>query len=120
MTELVAYVIIALSLGVGVFAGWHVIKGYRFSNPLFWALGLVEVALIAALIGGSIALAHSSGDVQGVLFISYLVTALVVPPVAVIWGVTDQTKWGTGVVVIAMVTVSALLLRIQQIWELGQ
>ena len=95
-------------------------KGYRFSNPLFFAVGAVEVALIAALVGGSIALAGTGRDVPGVLFISYLITAIIVAPVAVLWGVTDTTRWGTGVVVIAMITVAALVLRIQQIWEFGR
>lgn len=119
MTPAIAYGIIILSLGVAVFAGWHVARGYRFSNPLFWALAVVELALVAALVGGCVALAGTGRSVDGVLFVSYLVTTLIVPPVAVLWGVTDTTRWSTGVVVIAMVTVAALILRVEQIWRIG-
>lgn len=73
--------------------------------------------LIALLVGGSIALASTSRDVDGVLFVSYLVTLVVIPPAAVLWGIAEKSRWGTGVVVIAMLTVAVLSVRLLGIWE---
>lgn len=116
MTALIAHSLSLAALAVAVFAGWHTAKGYRFSNPLLYAMGALEIALVAALVGGGIALARTDRDVEGVLFISYLLTVAVIPVAAVFWGIGDKTRWGTGVVAVALVTVSVLMIRILQIW----
>lgn len=117
MTDLVAYGIAILALGVGAFAAWHTVRRLELGNPLFYAVTLVEIALIALLIGSCIALGQTSRDVDGVLFVSYLVTLVVIPPAAVVWGIAEKSRWGTGVVVIAMITVAALSLRLLGIWK---
>lgn len=117
MTDLVAYGIAVLGLVVAAFAGWHTYRREAFSNPLFYAVAVLEAVLIALLIGGSIALGSTSRDVDGVLFISYLVTLAVIPPAAVLWGIAEKSRWGTGVVVIAMLTVSTLSVRLLGIWK---
>lgn len=117
VTDLVAYGIAILALMVAAFAGWHMYRRLDVGNPLFYAVCLVEIALLALLIGSSIALGQTSRDVNGVLFISYLVTMVVIPPAAVLWGIAEKSRWGTGVVVIAMITVAALSARLLGIWE---
>lgn len=117
MTDLVAYGIAILALGVAAFAGWHMYRRRDVDNPLFYAVCVVEIALIALLIGGSIALGQTSRDVDGVLFISYLVTLVVIPPAAVLWGIAEKSRWGTGVLVVSMLTVSALSVRLLGIWK---
>ncbi len=117
MNDLVAYGIAFLALGVAAFAAWHMYRRQEFSNPLFYAVGVLEIALLALLVGGSIALGSTSRDVDGVLFISYLVTMVVIPPAAVIWGIAEKSRWGTGVVVVAMLTVGALSVRLLGIWK---
>ncbi|MEJ7635626.1 hypothetical protein [Aeromicrobium sp.] len=117
MTDLVAYVVAITCVLVAGFAGWHTIRRLPFGNPLFYAVGVLEVVLIALLVGGSIALASTSRDVDGVLFVSYLVTLVVIPPAAVLWGIAEKSRWGTGVVVIAMLTVAVLSVRLLGIWE---
>lgn len=117
MTDLVAYGIAVLALAVGAFAAWHTYRRQDLGNPLFYAVSVVEIALIGLLIGSSIALGQTSRDVDGVLFISYLVTLVVIPPAAVLWGIAEKSRWGTGVVVIAMITVAALSVRLLGIWQ---
>lgn len=111
------YAICGLALAIAVYAGWHSWRGYRFSNPLFYSLALLEIALVAMTVGAIIAFRGRDHEVDGVLFFSYLATVVIVPPVAVGWGVIERSRWGTGVVAIAMLTVAALLLRLQGIWE---
>ncbi len=117
MTDLVAYGIAILALMVAAFAGWHMYRNLDVGNPLFYAVSVLEIALLGLLIGSSIALGQTSRDVNGVLFISYLVTMVVIPPAAVLWGIAEKSRWGTGVVVVAMLTVAALSARLLGIWK---
>lgn len=117
MTDLVAYGIAIVATVVAAYAGWHTYRRLAFSNPLFYVIGVLEMLLIAMLVGGSIALASTSRDVDGVLFVSYLVTIVVIPPAAVLWGIAEKSRWGTGVVVIAMLTIAVLTVRVLDIWK---
>ncbi|WP_133434170.1 hypothetical protein [Aeromicrobium phragmitis] len=117
MSALVVYATCAYALAVGAYAAWHSWRGYRFSNPLFYAIALLEVGLIAITVGSAMAYNGRDHEVDGILFFSYLATTLVIPPAAVFWGVVEKTRWGTGVVTIAMITVAALMLRLHGIWE---
>lgn len=117
MTDFVAYGIAAVALVVAAFAGWHTLRQQPFGNPLFYAVAVLELVLIGLLIGGSIVLGSTSREVDGVLFVSYLVTLVVIPPAAVLWGIAEKSRWGTGVVVIAMLTVAVLCVRLLGIWK---
>lgn len=116
MTDLVAYGVAGLAVVVAMFAGWHTYRRLEFSNPLFYAVAVLEIVLVGLLIGGSVALGSTSRDVDGVLFVSYLVTLVVIPPAAVIWGIAEKSRWGSGVVVVAMLTVAVLSVRALDIW----
>lgn len=117
MTATVAWVAGLAALAAAGFAGWHTVRDRPFSNPLFYAVGVLEAGLVGTLVGGSIALAVTDRDVDGVLFVSYLVTVVVIPPAAVLWGIAEKSRWGTGVVVVALVTVAAMIGRVHGIWE---
>lgn len=110
-------VVIALCLGTAAFALWHSWRGYRFSNPLFYAVIAVELAVIAVGVVAGFAAAGGGGEGDPVLFWSYFATTLIIAPIAVIWAVGDKTRWGTGVLAIAMVTIAILVVRCQQIWN---
>lgn len=117
MNETVAYAIAIGALAVAAFAALHTIGDRLFSNPLFYAIGVLEIVLIGLLIGGLIALAKTSSDVNGGLFVSYLVVVVIIPPAAVVWGIAEKTRWGTGVVVIAMLSIAVLSVRLLRIWQ---
>ncbi|MCL3819183.1 hypothetical protein [Aeromicrobium wangtongii] len=117
MTDPVAYGIAILGALVAAFAAWHTATQRPFGNPLFYAVSVLEIVLIGLLVGGSIALGQTSRDVDGVVFISYLVTMVVIPPAAVLWGIAEKSRWGTGVVVVAMLTVAVLSIRLLGIWK---
>lgn len=117
MTDPVAYGIAFAAVLVAIFAGWHSLRSRPFGNPLFYAVGALEIVLVVLLVGGSIALASTSRDVDGVLFVSYLVTLVVIPPAAVLWGIAEKSRWGTGVVVVAMLSIAVLCVRLLGIWK---
>lgn len=117
MTDPVAYGVAIAALLVAIFAGWHTVQRRPFSNPLFYATGALEVIVLGLLVGGCIALGTTSRDVDGVLFVSYLLTIVVIPPAAVLWGIAEKSRWGTGVVVVAMLTIAVLCVRTLGIWK---
>lgn len=117
MTDLTAYGLCVVALAVAVYAGVLTARNRAFSNGLFYAVAALEMLLVAQLIGGCIALAQTSRDIEGATFVAYLITVVIVPVFAVLWGVSDKSRWGTGVVVIGMVTVAALGLRLVDLWS---
>ncbi len=117
MTETVAYGIAGAAALVAVWAAWHMVRRQPVGNPLFYAVATLETVLIALLVGGIVALGSTSRDVDGVLFVSYLVTLVVIPPAAVLWGIAEKSRWGTGVMVVALLTVAVLCVRLLDIWK---
>lgn len=117
VTDPVAYGIAALAAVVALFAAWRMLRDRPLDNPLFYAVSVLEIVLIALLVGGCVALGSTSRDVDGVLFVSYLVTMVVIPPAAVLWGIAEKSRWGTGVVVVAMLTTAVLSVRLLGIWK---
>ncbi|HET7326179.1 MAG TPA: hypothetical protein VFJ14_02720 [Nocardioidaceae bacterium] len=119
MNDTATLLLIGASL---VLAAWSlvlVILGRTLNDPLFYGLAVLEAALLAQLVAGSVALAGTDRDVDGVTFIGYLVTAVLIPPLAVIWSVADKSRWGTTVLVVGCLTVAILVVRMDQIWTLG-
>lgn len=117
MNETVAYAVAILALLIAGFAAIHTARNQLFGDPLFYAVAVLEIVLIVLFIGGCIALGQTTRDVDGVLFVSYLVTVVVIPPAAVLWGIAEKSRWGTGVVVVAMLTIAVLCVRLLAIWE---
>ncbi|MBA2456113.1 MAG: hypothetical protein H0V48_06200 [Nocardioidaceae bacterium] len=103
----------------GVVAAWALVscvRGRRFDDPLFYAVALLELVLVAQLVAGIVALTRTSRGVDGATFVSYLITAVLMPPVAVLWAASDRSRWGTGVVVILGLVEIVLTVRLSEIW----
>lgn len=116
MNETVAWLVAVVAGLVALRAGWLTLRDRPFDNPLFYASAVLELVLLGALVGGAIALARTDRQVDGVLFLSYLATMVVIPPAATLWGIGEKSRWGTGVVVVAMLTVAVLAVRVFEIW----
>ena len=117
MTVTIAYGVALLALLVAVFAATHTVRDAPFGNPLFYAVSVLELVLLVAMVGGFVALAQTDRDVSGGLYVSYWLTVVVLPPAAVVWGIAEKSRWGTGVVVVALLTVAALMVRLLGIWK---
>lgn len=117
MIDNVAFTVTWLSAVVALVAAWMTIRHTRFNNPMFYAVAAVEIGATVLLIAGIVALSRTHRHVDGALLISYLVTLVLVPPIAVVWGVAEKSRWGTGVVLIGMWTVSVMSIRVMQVWH---
>jgi hypothetical protein len=117
MIEAVAHSVGWLALAVALWAAWKTIRHTRVSDAMFYAIGAVEIGAVVLLIAGIAGLASTSRDVEGTLLVSYLVTLVLVPPVALVWGVAEKSRWGTGVILIGMWTVGIMTIRVLQVWH---
>lgn len=116
MTPAVAWVVAACGLVVAARAAWLVVRSRRVDDTQFYLVAAAEVVLLVVTVGGFVALARTSRDVDGVVFGSYLVTMASILPLALLWGVSDTSRWGPGTVAIGGVVVAVLGLRLLQIW----
>jgi hypothetical protein len=116
MSTTVTIVVAALTAVTLVWSLVLLVANRSMTDSLFWALSVVEVALLAQSIAGFVALAVTARRVDGVTFGAYLVTIILVLPAATLWGISDKTRWGTGVLAVGCFTVIVLLARLVQIW----
>jgi hypothetical protein len=108
-------------LGV-VVALWSlvlVIRDELAQDRTFALLATAELVLLVQLVVGCILLAGTDRDVSGVLFVSYLVGIVLALPIGAFWSLAERTRSGTGVLVIAALTVLALEVRLADIWSGG-
>lgn len=117
VTPVVAYL---LMLAAAAGAAWSAVlfaRDRRLDDPLVWLLMGLEAALLAQLVGGAVALAVTDRDVDAAVFVGYLLTAVLVLPLAVAWAASEKTRWGIGVLGIACITVLSLVERLLQVWQ---
>jgi hypothetical protein len=94
----------------------HLIRDRAAEDSMFVLLGITELVLLAQLVGGCIALGNTERDVDGTLFVSYLVGVALALPIGAFWSLAERTRAGTAVVLLAVLTVAALEVRLDAIW----
>ena len=94
----------------------HLIRDQAAEDSMFVLLGVTELVLLGQLVAGCFALAHTERDVEGTLFVSYLVGAALALPIGAFWSLAERTRAGTVVVLLAVLTVAALEVRLDAIW----
>ena len=98
-------------------AAWKTIRHTRVSDAMFYAISAVEIGTVLLLVIGVAALASTTRTVEGTVLVSYLVTLVLIPPIALVWGVAEKSRWGTGVILIGMWTVWIMSFRVLQVWH---
>lgn len=108
-------------VGVAVLAGLLCVAlglaGRRPADVSVLSLVLVEVLLLVQIVIALIAPAAGnppSGNPAE--FWVYLVTAAVIPPLAVLWALTDRGRWSTVVLGVGALAVAVMAYRMHQIW----
>jgi hypothetical protein len=112
----IAQVIVACAAGlICVVLG---LAGRKPNDLTLGALVLVELLLIAQLVIALIAPGlgnHPSGSVPE--FYVYLISALLIPPLAIFWGLIERTRWSTVVLGVAAFAIAVMVFRMEQIWS---
>lgn len=85
----------------------------------FIALGVLDVALLVQFIAGAVALGSTGRDVEGAVFIGYLLTTVLVPVVGAGLSLMERSRVGTTILLFAVATVAAMQLRAWDVWTAG-
>jgi hypothetical protein len=117
MIEWFAWLQIAVALVAGLLALALGLLGKRPADITMGATALVEVLLLAQIVVSLLAPAFGNTATGSALeFWVYLVTAALIPPLAIIWGLVDRSRWSTAVLGVASLAVAVMLYRMYQIW----
>ena len=110
-----AQVIVAVAAGL-----LCVILGLAGRQPNDYSMGaalLVEVLLIAQLVVAIIAPAVGNHPTGSILeFYTYLVSAIILVPLAGFWALVERNRWSTVVLGVACLAVAVMVYRMLQIW----
>lgn len=108
-------------IGVSVVAGLlAIIVGFAGRAPADLTMGatlLVELLLIAQVVIALLSPAFGNLPTgSGLEFWIYLVTAAILPPLAVVWGLVERNRWSTVILGVSSVAVAIMVYRMYQIW----
>ena len=110
-----------LQVGVAVVAGlFCLVLGLLGRQPNDYSLGatlLVELLLVAQLVVAIVAPSVGNPP-RGSLpeFYIYLLSALLLPPLAGFWALLERNRWATVVLGVVCLAVAVMVYRMYQIW----
>lgn len=108
----VAFAAAALAIVLGL-------AGRKPSDLSLAGPALLELLLVAQLVISIVApLAGNPPSGNPVEFYAYLISALVIPPAAIYWALTERTRWSVVVVGVACFAIAVMFVRMQIIWTL--
>lgn len=111
--------VVAVLLGCALVAGWAAWRALR-DRPVILrqlvAAGVVEALLMVQGVVAGVVAANGSGPADAVTFWGYVVTTLVILPVAAAWAFAERSRWSSVVLLVAALTVAFLQLRLVQVW----
>jgi len=93
------------------------LAGRRPNDLTLGAVVLVELLLLAQLVIALVAPGLGNRPAGSVpLFYVYLISGLLIPPLAVFWALIERTRWSTVVLGVAAFAIAVMVVRMAQIW----
>ncbi|CAN5461563.1 hypothetical protein BH10ACT7_BH10ACT7_18020 [soil metagenome] len=91
--------------------------GRKPNDLILGSAALVEVLLVVQVVIAIIAPAVGNQATGSVLeFWVYLVSAVLIPPAAVLWALIERNRWSTVIVGVALLAIAVMVYRMGQIW----
>ena len=110
--------LIALLAVLAIYAAYLTARGRPVDNPMFYLACATESAVVAQLVVGLVRIDDSGGHLSKGLFIAYLAGLVCVLPVAALWGIAErESRWGTGVLLVATLGLLVMVARLLQLWN---
>ncbi len=113
-----ALAVLAALLAVAL-AGWAAVFAVRDRAVVLrqlWGGAVVEGALVLQVLAAFLLTVRGEGPTDAVTFWGYLVTALLLLPVAAAWAFAERTRWSSVVLLVAALTVVVMEVRLVQLW----
>lgn len=110
-------VLVAVATLAGLLCVVLGLVGRRPADVTILSLVLVEVLLLAQIVIALLAPALGNAPTGNPAeFWLYLIAAAIIPPLAVVWALTDRTRWSTVVLGVGALAVAVMAYRMHQIW----
>jgi hypothetical protein len=117
MIEWFTWLQLAVAFPAGLLCIVLGLAGRRPADLTMGSAALVTVLLVVQVVVALVAPAFGNAPSGSLLeFWVYLVTAVIIPPLAILWGLVDRTRWSTVVLGVAILAVAVMLYRMHQIW----
>lgn len=107
----------AASLALAVWALWFVVRDRAVVLRQLWGGAVVVGLLVVQAVVAAVLLAQGSASPDAALFWGYVLTQLILLPLAAAWAFAERTRWSSVVLLGASLTVAFLELRLVQIWS---
>ncbi|GAA4083262.1 hypothetical protein [Actinomadura miaoliensis] len=117
MSSALSTVIIIASLLAAAYSLVTTLRDRAMGWDHLAALGVLEALLIAQMVVGFVKLSGDEGPADTATFVGYLIGVVLIPVVSAGWGLLERTRWGPGVIVVACLAVSVMVVRLGQLWE---
>lgn len=112
--------VLSLVVGVWVLAKLAVNSPVLLKNKadraLFWTISATEVVVLLQTVIGFVLMFTSDREIHRLTFGLYLVGLLLLLPLGTWWSLGDRSRGGTAVLLVAVLTLAAMVLRLSQIW----
>jgi hypothetical protein len=117
MVEWFTWVQVAVALIAGLGAVVLGLVGRKPDDFTVGAAALVELLLVAQLVVAIVAPTVGNTATGNVLeFYVYLVSALIIVPLAAFWALIERTRWSTVVLGVGCLAIAVMVYRMHQIW----
>ncbi len=110
-------VLVGAAVVVGLLCVALGLAGRKPADITIGALAVVEVLLLAQIVIAIVAPAVGNPPTGNPLeFWLYLISAAIIPPLAVFWALVERTRWSTVVMGVGALAVAVMAYRMHQIW----
>lgn len=103
-----------------VVAGYSGLMALLDRPPRLLHLVGLTVVEVAVLIQAAVAMGKMfTGDRPDGMatFVGYLLTAVLIPPLAALLGWAERTRWGSVIIAVGCLVVAMMVVRLQQVWH---
>jgi hypothetical protein len=116
----VSLYVMSLVVGVWVLAklvgNSPVLLKNKADRALFWTISATEAVVLIQAVVGFVMMFTSDREIHRLTFGAYLIGLLLLLPIGTWWSLGDRSRGGTAVLLVAVVTLAAMVLRLSQIW----
>jgi hypothetical protein len=116
MVDGLAITIIVTSLLVAAFCGLMAVLDRPPRLAQLAGLAAVEAVLVVQLVVAMGRIFTGDRPEQLATFVGYLLTVVLIPPLAALIAWSERTRWGSAIAAAACLVVPVMVVRLQQVW----